>query len=188
MGVRRRRQHRHRPAPVWTTSTTGCPAWAGAPSASCSSTPRTPTLHPPGRPAQRRRLAWFTGAKAEREELGDFNTNSLQLRFGRTKSADRIDRNYYLQYDFTKLQGTGAPTSSSSITANYGWTGRYFNNPISPTSGFGFAWEVGAGTTLTPEREPFGRVSARWLTLIGLGDPDQAGRQSRLACVPPAAP
>ncbi len=126
--------------------------------------------------------AWFTGAKAEREELGDYNTNSLQLQFGRTKSADRIDRNYYLQYDFTKLQGTGAPTSSSSITANYGWTGRYFNNPISPTSGFGFAWEVGAGTTLTPEREPFGRVSARWLTLIGLGDPDQAGRrQSRLA-------
>ena len=126
--------------------------------------------------------AWFTGAKAEREELGDYDTNSLQLQFGRTKSADRIDRNYYLQYDFTKLQGAGAPSSSSSITANYGWTGRYFNNPTSPTSGFGFAWEVGAGTTLTPEREPFGRVSARWLTLIGLGDPDQAGRrQSRLA-------
>lgn len=126
--------------------------------------------------------AWFTSAKAERQKLGDYYTNSAQLQFGRIKNADRIDRHYYLQYDFAKLQGAGAPSSSSSVTANYGWTGRYFNNPTSPTSGFGFAWEVGAGTTLTPEREPFGRVSARWLTLIGLGDPDQAGRrQSRLA-------
>lgn len=126
--------------------------------------------------------AWFTSAKAQRETLGDYKANSLELRGGRVKSEDRIDRTYYLQYDFARLQGPDAPPSSSSITANYGWTGRYFNNPISPTSGFGFAWEVGAGSTLTPTREPFGRVSARWLTLIGLGDSDQAGRrQSRLA-------
>jgi len=126
--------------------------------------------------------AWFTSLKAQREKLGDYDTNSLQMRFGRVKSEDRIDRNYYLQYDFAKQQGRDAPASSSSLTANYGWTGRYFNNPITPTSGFGFAWEVGAGTTLTPERDPFGRVSARWLTLIGLGDPDEAGkRPSRLA-------
>lgn len=126
--------------------------------------------------------AWFAGAKAEREELGDYDANSLQLQFGRIKNEDRIDRTYYLQYDVSKLEGEGAPPSSSSITANYGWTGRYFNNPTTPTSGFGFAWEVGAGTTLTPQRDPFGRVSARWLTFIGLGDPDEAGRrQSRLA-------
>lgn len=126
--------------------------------------------------------AWFAGLKAQREELGDYMANSLQARFGRVKSEDRIDRNYYLQYDLTKLQGVGAPPTSSSITANYGWTGRYFDNPTSPTSGFGFAWEAGAGSTLTPERHPFSRLSARWLTLIGLGDPDQAGkRQSRLA-------
>lgn len=126
--------------------------------------------------------AWFTSAKLERATLGDYKANSAQLRFGRIKNEDHIDRNYYLQYDFAKLQGLDAPPSSSSITANYGWTGRYFNNPTAPTSGFGFAWEAGAGTTLTPAREPFGRVSARWLTLVGLGDADQPGhRQSRLA-------
>ena len=126
--------------------------------------------------------AWFAAAKAQREELGDYDANSLQMRWGRLKNEDRIERNYFLQYDLTKLQGVGAPPSSSSITANYGWTGRYFNNLISPSSGFGLAWEAGAGMTLTPEREPFGRISARWLGLIGLGDPDQTGkRQSRLA-------
>ncbi len=126
--------------------------------------------------------AWFVGAKAEREQTGDFDTTSLRLRTGRIRSEDHIDRNYYLQYDYARQQGTEAPPSASAITANYGWTGRYFDNPTTPTSGFGFAWEVGAGTTLTPEREPFGRVSARWLTLIGLGERDAiTHRRGRLA-------
>ncbi|MCD2511302.1 autotransporter assembly complex protein TamA [Comamonas endophytica] len=126
--------------------------------------------------------AWFTGAKAEREETGDFDTNSLQLRAGRSRSEDRIDRNYYLQYDYARQQGGEELPSSSSITANYGWTGRYFDSPTNPTSGHGFAWEVGAGTTLTPTREPFGRVSARWLSLIGIGERDEVTlRRSRLA-------
>lgn len=126
--------------------------------------------------------AWFGGAKAEREEVGDFDATSLQLRAGRSRAADHIDRQYYLQYDFARLQGAQKLPSSSSITANYGWTGRYFDHPTAPDSGFGFAWEVGAGSTLTPAREPFGRVSARWLTLIGLGERDpETHRRSRLA-------
>src|SRR5256885_13749670 len=36
---------------------------------------------------------WFTTAKAERAPSGDFDVNSLQLRAGRTKSEDHIDRN-----------------------------------------------------------------------------------------------
>src|SRR3989475_277913 len=121
---------------------------------------------------------WFTTAKAERAPSGDFDVNSLQLRAGRTKSEDHIDRNYYLQYDYAKTQGEGAPPSSSSVTANYGWTGRYFDSTLAPSSGFGFAWEVGAGTTLTPQRTPFGRVSGRWLSLIPIGEVDQIGRAS----------
>lgn len=126
--------------------------------------------------------AWFTGAKAEREPTGDFDTTSLQLRAGRSRSEDHIDRNYYLQYDFARQQGAEDLPSSSSITANYGWTGRYFDNPTFPTSGYGFAWEAGAGTTLTPAREPFGRVSARFLTLREFGQRDEVThRRSRLA-------
>lgn len=125
---------------------------------------------------------WFAGAKAERAPSGDFDVNSLQLRAGRTKSEDRIDRNYYLQYDIARTQGVGGPPSSSSVTANYGWTGRYFDSQLSPSSGFGFAWEVGAGTTLTPERTPFGRASGRWLSLIPIGEADpETKRRSRLA-------
>ncbi|QNN56616.1 BamA/TamA family outer membrane protein [Diaphorobacter ruginosibacter] len=123
----------------------------------------------------------FVGAKLEREPVGDFDVNSAQLRAGRAKSEERIERNYYLQYDWAKTQGSGAPPASSSLLANYGWTGRYFDNNISPTSGYGFAWEAGVGTTLTPQRTPFTRVTGRWMTLMPLGKPDdETQRRSRL--------
>jgi translocation and assembly module TamA len=125
---------------------------------------------------------WFVGGKIERAPAGDFTTNSAQLRFGRAKAEDRIERNMYLQYDFAKTQGPDAPPSASSLLANYGWTGRYFDSQISPTSGFGFAFEVGAGTTLTPQRTPFGRATGRFLTLIPIGERDEeTKRRSRLS-------
>ena len=124
---------------------------------------------------------WFVGAKLERQPVGDFDVNSAQLRAGRTKSELRIDRTYYLQYDYAKTQGTGAPPASSSLLANYGWTGRYFDSTISPTSGYGFAWEAGVGTTLTPQRTPFTRLSGRWMQLLPVGERDAVTqRRSRL--------
>ena len=125
---------------------------------------------------------YFFGGKAAREELADYTANSVTLAAGRSKSEDKIDRTYYLQYDMAKAQGAGAPPSSSAITVNYGWTGRYFNNATNPTRGYGLGWDVGAGTTLTPSREPFSRLSARWLYFMPLSKTDEAtNRRSRLA-------
>lgn len=125
---------------------------------------------------------YFFGGKAAREELADYTANSVTLAAGRSKSEDKIDRTYYLQYDMAKAQGAGAPPSSSAITVNYGWTGRYFNNATNPTRGYGLGWDVGAGTTLTPAREPFSRLSARWLYFMPLSKTDEAtNRRGRLA-------
>ena len=124
---------------------------------------------------------WFASGKLERAPAGDFYTNSAQMRFGRSKAEDRIERNMYLQYDYAKAQGAGAPPGASSLLANYGWTARYFDNNLLPTSGFGLALEAGAGTTLTPQRSPFGRLTGRWLSLIPLGERDEETRRhSRL--------
>ena len=124
---------------------------------------------------------WFASGKLERAPAGDFNTNSAQMRFGRSKAEDRIERNLYLQYDYAKTQGAGAPPGASSLLANYAWTARYFDNNLLPTSGFGLALEAGAGTTLTPQRSPFGRLTGRWLSLIPLGERDEETRRhSRL--------
>ena len=124
---------------------------------------------------------WFVGGKLEREPVGDFTVNSAQLRAGKSKSEEHIDRNYYLQYDYAKTQGAGAPPASSSLLANYGWTGRYFNSTLAPTSGYGFGWEAGVGTTLTPQRTPFTRLLGRWMTLMPIGKVDEeTQRRSRL--------
>ncbi len=112
---------------------------------------------------------WFSGAQVQREATGSYEVNSARLRGGRTRSDDRIDRTAFLQYDYAHNQGPSAPPSSTAVTANYSWTGRYFNSTTTPTRGYGLAWELGAGTTLTPQRDPFVRAMARWLHFVPLG-------------------
>lgn len=112
---------------------------------------------------------WFTGGQLQRAVTGDYNVNSGRLRGGRSKSTDHIDRNYFLQYDYANSQGLNAPPSGTAISINYGWTGRYFNNALAPTRGHGIAAELGLGTTLTPERDPFVRTLVRWLSFIPAG-------------------
>ncbi len=127
---------------------------------------------------------WFSGAQVQRETTGSYEVNSARLRGGRTKSGERIDRSAFLQYDYANNQGPSAPPSSSALTANYSWTGRYFNSPTNPTRGSGLAWELGAGSTLTPQRDPFVRATARWLHFVPLGKVELEGsrpRDSRLA-------
>lgn len=127
---------------------------------------------------------WFSGAQLQRETTGDYEVNSTRLRAGRSQSTDHIDRNYALQFDTARSQGVNAPPSSAALSAQFGWTGRYFNNPTTPTRGYGVAWELGVGTTLRPQRDPFVRLLARWLHYQPLGRVQAAqgpARQSRLA-------
>lgn len=125
--------------------------------------------------------AWFTGAQLERTDLADYTANTLTLTAGRTKSVGHIDRRTFLQYDFSRTEGSNSIGSSSSILASYSWTGRYFDNKINPTKGYGIALELGGGYTLTPDQDPFMRVRARGLTFVPVGKPDDLGRRDRLA-------
>lgn len=122
---------------------------------------------------------WFSGLQLQREATGSFDVNSTRLRAGRTQNSDHIDRSYFLQHDTANSQGAGAPASSSAISANFGWTGRYFNNNNAPTRGWGLAGEVGLGSTLRPERDPFVRTQLRWQSFLDLGRVDMGDKLSR---------
>lgn len=127
---------------------------------------------------------WFSGAQVQREATGSYEVNSARLRAGRSQSRGAIDRNYALQYDHANSQGSGAPPTSTALSAQFGWTGRYFDSPTAPTRGHGLAWELGAGSTLRPRRDPFARGLVRWLHFRPLGrvEAEQGGaRSSRLA-------
>ncbi|WP_265282857.1 autotransporter assembly complex protein TamA [Verminephrobacter aporrectodeae] len=127
---------------------------------------------------------WFAGGQALREARDGYRVNSGRLRSGSSKNTRNIDRNYFLQYDYANSQGTDAPPPRSALSLNYGWTGRYFDNPTAPTRGHGVALELGLGSTLQPPHDPFVRTLLRWQSLIPAGrvqDSAGRGRDARLA-------
>lgn len=118
---------------------------------------------------------WVALARAERVDDDDLVTRSSRLRFGRTQAGERIDRNMYLQYDRASVSGSGQINSSaadigdgSALSANYVWTGRYFDSLPFPNKGYGLGFELGGGTTLGAERLPFSRAVGRWLGIVPL--------------------
>lgn len=118
---------------------------------------------------------WIAGGRLLREQ-DDFNiTTSQRLRAGQSQDGVEYDRSFYLQYDRASVFNEATQTlrtaeANSSITANYAWTRRRFDDPISPNSGHGLAVELGVGYTLGTTRLPFSRTQARWLGYWPLGD------------------
>jgi translocation and assembly module TamA len=115
---------------------------------------------------------WATLLRAERLDDGNLVTHGQRLRFGRLRSEQNIDRNVYAQFDRATVRTkAGAPVTpeesgaGSALSANYVWTGRYFDSLTLPTRGYGLGLELGGGVTLTGGRRPFQRTVFRWLGL-----------------------
>ncbi|MDB5937790.1 MAG: surface antigen [Polaromonas sp.] len=113
---------------------------------------------------------WGVLGRVERINDDELITQAQRLRFGRSQIGDRIDRNIYLQYDRASVKGEGllgnpasATGDGSALTANYVWTGRYFDSLPFPSRGYALGVELGAGTTLGQDRQPFTRTVGRWL-------------------------
>ncbi len=122
---------------------------------------------------------WVALGRAERLDDSALITQAQRLRFGQTQTGDRIDRSMYLQYDRSMVHGAGVLGNSaadtgdgSALTANYVWTGRYFDSLPFPGKGHGLGFELGGGTTLGQDRQPFVRAVGRWLGIEAL----QSGR------------
>jgi len=116
---------------------------------------------------------WVTSALFQSQVSGSSDVNSQRYRVGRMQAGERIDRNYYLQYDRAETAGGSASTTANALSANYAWTLRNFDSLPFPSSGYGLGAELGGGTTLGSNREPFLRAQGRWLGLWPL-----AGRQA----------
>lgn len=127
---------------------------------------------------------WVTSGLLQQEDSGSYQVRSQRLRLGRTQIGDRIDRNYYLQYDRAHTTGEGESSRADALSANYAWTQRNFDSIPFPSSGYGLAVELGGGVTLGGSRDPYGRVLARWLGLRPFGEvraDSGATRKGRLA-------
>ncbi|MDD2546247.1 MAG: BamA/TamA family outer membrane protein [Burkholderiaceae bacterium] len=126
----------------------------------------------------------FASAQLLREATGPLDIRSARLRAGQNQGTQRIDRTVFVQYDHADSQGLNAPPTTTALSLNYGWTGRYFDHPNAPTRGHGLALELGGGSTLRPAHTPFVRTRVRWQSFIpteGLAEDRSAARSPRLA-------
>lgn len=125
---------------------------------------------------------WITSAQIQNQNTTGVDVTSQRLRGGRRQDSERIDRSYYLEYDRAE---TAASTDAEHVVAqslslNYAFTLRSFDSMPFPSSGWGLGVEVGGGTTLGSERDPFTRVLARGRYYFSLADNnDNAATQLR---------
>jgi translocation and assembly module TamA len=125
-------------------------------------------------PVDREGWRWITSGEMARQVDGFDTTTSQRLRLGRSQEAAELDRSFFLQYDRARVQnsvlGSAKPdATASALSANYAWTRRRFDSMPFPSGGYGLGVELGVGTTLGQERQPFVRSMARWLGYWPLG-------------------
>ena len=114
---------------------------------------------------------WGVAGRIERVDDDELVTHSQMLRVGRSRSEERIDRNVYVQFDRSNVRAdVGAPPPAdtgdgTALSANYVWSGRYFDRTPYPSRGFAVGAEVGAGITLVGSRSPFQRTVLRGLQI-----------------------
>ncbi len=115
---------------------------------------------------------WTVGTVIQQQTLGSFLVDSQSVRLGRSRSTEPQDNAYYMEYDRADAatSDTRAQAVVEALSANYAFTLRRFDHPLFPNQGWGLGVALGAGTTVGAEKNPYGRVLARWLSFVPLGD------------------
>ena len=123
---------------------------------------------------------WLGTGEWKRQEDASRVTRSELLRLGRKQDGTTLDRSYYLQIDRARVHASGlvAP-AATSLSANYAWTRRAFDDLTHPQRGHGLAAEMGIGWTLTQTHKPYLRGRVRWLGIWPAANASE--RPSRLA-------
>ncbi|MBA4256400.1 MAG: outer membrane protein assembly factor [Polaromonas sp.] len=116
---------------------------------------------------------WSAGLKAERVHYSLSTTTSQQLRLGKAHEGDSLNRGYFIQYDRAltdnaELRAAGPLQAQQSISVNYLWSRAAFDTMPLPSRGHGLAAELGVGTTLGQQRDPYLRTRVRWQGLLPL--------------------
>jgi translocation and assembly module TamA len=107
---------------------------------------------------------WAGSILLQNQRLGTLDVTSQQLRAGRSKNDEHIERNLYLQYDRadTLVAASMQPVIAQAVSANYAFTLRHFDRMPFPSGGWGWGAEVGGGTTLGSQHDPYARLLTRW--------------------------
>lgn len=133
-------------------------------------------------PVDNKGWRWITGGEAQRQVDERRITVSQQWLLGQSQDTPTLDRSFFLQWDRSVTRDSAFAAGreqASALSANYAWTRRRLDDLTSPQQGYGLGVELGAGVTLTQERQPYVRSRVRWLGYWPLAE--GTDRPSRLA-------
>ena len=96
------------------------------------------------RPVDEQGWGWFVGGQLARQIDGFDTTTSQRLRVGQSQTNPLLDRSFYLQFDRAVSKNSqdatlGSDGAESSLSANYAWTRRRFDDLLQPNDGHGWA-------------------------------------------------
>ena len=115
---------------------------------------------------------WSVGTEIAQQTLGSFLVHGQSVRVGRSRNTQPLDNAYYMEYDRADAATSDASAQAivEALSANYAFTVRRFDHPLFPNQGWGLGLSLGAGTTVGTKNNPYGRVLARYLSYVPLGD------------------
>jgi len=103
---------------------------------------------------------WAASGLAGQVHIAELEVNNQRYRFGRFTAQTDLDQSYYLQYERTEVvfHELNEATANEAVTANYAFALRRFDSTPFPTRGWGVGGELGAGTILGADQEPYARA------------------------------
>ncbi len=119
---------------------------------------------------------WASSILLKQENAASVDVRSQRLRAGRSQNGDRIERNYYLQYERANTLGLGLATVAQALSANYAWTQRNFDSLPFPSSGYGLGVELGGGSTIGRDPQPYVRAVLQGLAVWSLAEGQERPR------------
>lgn len=103
---------------------------------------------------------WAASARIEQQRVAEIDVQTQRYRAGRFTTDTELDQSYYLQLEHsdTHYREIGQHTRNETLSANYAFALRRFDSTPFPSSGWGLGGELGAGTVLGPQQEPYTRA------------------------------
>lgn len=120
----------------------------------------------------------LVAGNVEQLKVEDEDRLSARLRAGRTQDRNRLERLYYGEGTFSRVDSPLGRVTSQSLTANADWTWRDVDSRLLPTRGQAVILQTALGYARSDEAEsgPFGRIYTRLLAFRPFGN----GWSSRL--------
>jgi translocation and assembly module TamA len=117
------------------------------------------------------RWRWAASALFEQNKVGEIDLMTERYRAGRFTTEASLDQSYYLQLERTEAvyREIDQSTTNEAVSANYAFALRHFDSTPFPSSGWGLGGELGAGTVLGPDQEPYTRIFLHARTYQPLG-------------------